>query len=38
MQHLAWFLEIKRARDAEKMCEVVPLSADHALNREKEFP
>jgi hypothetical protein len=29
---------MERARDAEKKCEVAPLSADHGLKREKEFP
>jgi hypothetical protein len=38
MQHQAWFLDVKRARDAEKKCEVAPLSTDHGLNREKEVP
>jgi len=38
IQNLAWFLDLKRAKDAEKMCKVAQLSADHGLNREKEFP
>jgi hypothetical protein len=38
MQHLAWFLGLKGARDAEKMYEVTLLSRDHGSNREKEFP
>jgi hypothetical protein len=28
---------MEMARDAEKNCEVAPLSADHSLKREKEF-
>ena len=38
MQHLAWLLDLKRAKDAGKMCEVTLLGADYGLDGEKEFP
>jgi hypothetical protein len=38
MQHLAWLLDLKRAKDAGKMYEVTLLSVDHGSDGEKEFP
>ncbi len=34
MQHLAWFLELKRAKATEKRCEVTLLNADQGLNKD----
>jgi rubredoxin/ribosomal protein L37E len=38
MQHLAWFLDLKKVKTAVKRGEITLLSADHGLDGKKEFP